>query len=218
MCYCTTMLLAGLFGGLLFVALVLGDWIHFTSLASPSTRYGCGVARTEERLPVAPETLDLHRFDKNGMLHLPHGVARLFQDEWRILLRPQYHLFSIGFRTAWPLKATIELKPEGDTIRMRCVKRMPWSSAVLTLAWFVVVGVGTVGFIVVFLTNGGFASLSGALMGLGITGLGLLVLAFGLVIVALAYRLEDHRLSQAYLELRTALADRPSMLGNTPSS
>jgi hypothetical protein len=49
-------------------------------------------------------------------------------------------------------------------------------------------------------------SLSGALMGLGITGLGFLVLAFGVLTVALAVRLEDHRLTQAYHELRAALA------------
>lgn len=218
MCYCTCMLLAGLFGGLLFLALVLGDWIHFTSLASPSTRYGCGVARTEDRLPVPPDRLDLHRFDKNGMLHLPHGVARFFRDQWKIVLRPQYHLFSLGFRTAWPLKATIELTPEGNAVRMKCIKRMPWSSAVLTLVWFALVGLGTIGFVVTFLANGGFASLSGALMGLGITGLGILVLAFGLLIVTLAYRLEDHRLSQAYLELRTALADRPTIAESSSSS
>jgi len=41
---------------------------------------------------------------------------------------------------------------------------------------------------------------------LGVAAVGLLVLAFGLVTVALAYRLEDQRLMWAYEELRTVLA------------
>lgn len=36
-------------------------------------------------------------------------------------------------------------------------------------------------------------------------GIGLLVLASGLVTIAFAHRLENHRLMQAYQDLRTAL-------------
>ena len=199
------MIAAGLFAGVLFLGLIVTDWFRFTSLTSPASTYGCRVGRTEDRLPVAPLTLDLHRFDGNGLLRTQHGVARLFRDQWCILLRPQYQLFSLRFRTAWPLKATIVLEAVGSATRVDCIKRIPWSSACLTLIWFALVGLGTIGFIIAFIVNGGFASLSGILMGLGVTGLGVLVLAFGLVVIALAYRLEDHRLTQAYHELLAAL-------------
>jgi hypothetical protein len=199
------MLLAGLFAAVLFLGLIITDWFHFTSLTAPASTYGCGIARTDDHLPVPTNTLELDRFDRNGLLRLPHGVARFFRDDWRILLRPQYRLFSLGFRTAWPLKVTIELERDGTATRVRCTKRVPWSSALLTVAWFLVVGGGTISFLVSFVSNGGFASLSGVLMGLGITGLGVLVLAFGLIVVILAYRLEDDRLSQVYRELLIAL-------------
>ena len=68
-------------------------------------------------------------------------------------------------------------------------------------------GAVTLGFIIAFAADGGFTSFSGALMGLGIMGIGLLVLAFGVVVVALAYRLEDSRLTEAYRELMSALAE-----------
>ena len=207
------MLLAGLFGAILFAALVLGDWFYFTSLTAPSSRYGCGIARVEDRLPLAPLAVVMDRFDSNGLLALSHGLARFFREEKRIVLRPQYRLLSLKFRTAWPMKGSIELEPEGDATKLTCVKRIPWSSAVLTLLWFAVVGVGTVGFVISFLASGGLTSLSGVLMGLGITGLGLLVLAFGLTTVSLAYRLENQRLTEAYQELRAALAsDSPPPL------
>ncbi len=199
------MLLAGFFGAILFAAFVLGDWFHFTSLTAPSSRYGCGIARMEDRLPP-PLAVVMDRFDRNGLLALPHGVARFFREEKRIVLRPQYQLFSLKFRTAWPMKGSIELEPEGDATKLTCVKRIPWSSALLTLLWFACVGVGTVGFVLSFLVNGGLTSLSGVLMGLGITGLGLMVLVFGLTTVSLAYRLENQRLTEAYQELRDALA------------
>ncbi|HET8579903.1 MAG TPA: hypothetical protein VFL31_02815 [Nitrospiraceae bacterium] len=200
------MLLAGFFGAILLAALVLGDWIHFTSLTAPSSRYGCGIARVEDRLPLASLAVVIDRFDRNGLLALPHGVARFFREEKRIVLRPQYQLFSLKFRTAWPLKGSIELEPEVGATKLTCVKRIPWSSALLTLVWFAVVGVGTVGFVVSFLAKGGLTSFSGVVMVLGITGLGLMVLTFGLTTVSLAYRLENQRLTEVYQELRAALA------------
>jgi hypothetical protein len=200
-------IVAGFFGAFLFVALVVTDWVHFTSLGVQASRYGCRVARREDHLPYEVATRRLQRFDKDGVLQLSHGIARLFRDECRILLRPQYHLFARRFRTAWPLKATIDLKRDGDGTTVLFIKRMPWSSAVLTVMWFVIVAVGTLGFLVAFAVEGGFASLGGVLMGLGVTGLGLVVLVFGLIIVTLAYRLEDDRLTKAYQELRDVLAD-----------
>lgn len=203
------MLLAGVVGIALALALVIGDWFHFTSLTAAASRYGCGIARLHDQLPRTSFPLVIERFDRNGLLHLPHGVARFFLDQRRILLRPQYRLFSLRFRTAWPLNGSIDVIPDGDTTRLTCIKRVPWSSALLTLLWFAVVGVGTVWFVIAYLAEGGLTSLGGAVMGLGITGLGLLVLAFGVLTVVLAVRLEDHRLTQAYQELLAALTHDP---------
>jgi hypothetical protein len=199
------MVLAGFFGGLLFLALVVGDWVLFTGLTLQASRYGCGIARIVDRLSLTPLAAVKERFDRNGVLQLPNGIARFFPDERRILLRPQYGLFARRFRTAWPMKVSIELEEDDDAVRLTCVKRVPWSSALLTLLWFLFVGIGTIVFVVAFLMDGGLTSLGGILMGLGIIGLGLLVLAFGLVTVSLAYRLEDHRLAKAYEDLRGAL-------------
>ena len=90
-------------------------------------------------------------------------------------------------------------------MRLGGTKRIPWSSALLTLAWFLTVAVGTVGFLIAFLMNEGFSSFGGTLLGLGVLALGLFVLGFGLVIVALGYRLENQRLMQAYEELHQSL-------------
>jgi hypothetical protein len=146
-----------------------------------------------------------HRFDQNGLLALPHGTARFFPDVKRILFRPTYRLFALGFRTAWPLKGSLELAPADNGYRVVYTKRIPWSSAIITSLWFVLVGVGTIGFLVSYAAQGGFGSLSGVLLGVGVLALGLLVLAFGLVTITMAYRLEDSRLTQVYQELRAAL-------------
>ena len=203
-------LLEGVFATLLLIMLVLGDWWHFTSLTAQASRYGCGVSRSEDLLPLASLSPVHERFGQNGVLNLPHGIARFFPGERTILLRPQYRLLSMRFRTAWPLKASIQLEESGGSTRMMCTKRLPWSSALITVLWFALVGLGTLVFAVVFFTTGGIASLSSFLMGIGITILGLFVLAFGLITVSLSYRLEDTRLAQAYQELRSALLPRES--------
>jgi hypothetical protein len=200
------MLIAGLGGTVLFVALVVGDWLYFNSMTVPIRRYGCGIARLIDRFASSPSALDLRAFDRRGMLQLPHGVARLFPEERHIVLRPHYHLFSIRIRTAWPMKATIHLQSAKDGTYVEGVKRIPWSSALLTLAWIMTVAVGTIGFVIAFLMNEGFSSFGGVLLGIGVTALGLIVLAFGLIIVALAYRLENQRLTRTYEELRQVLA------------
>lgn len=196
------MVFAGLFAGILFLALVLGDWFHFTRLTAQAARYGCRIARAEDRLSSAPLPKALERFGHNGLLPLPNGVARLFPGDRRLLLRPQRR-----FRTAWPMKGSIELNQEGEMTTLVCSKLIPWSSALLTLFWFLTVGIGTITFVILYLADGGVSSFSGILMGLGILGIGLLVLAFGLVTIAFAYRLENHRLMQAYQDLRAALAE-----------
>ena len=202
------MWLAGLLASTFLFALVVGDWVQFTSLSSLSARYGCRIARQATRLPrEASERLgDL--FAHGGVLHLTHGVSPFFPEEDRILVRPQYQFFSLQFRTAWPLKGSIAVQREPEATHFTCYKLVPWSSALLTLLWFLVVAAGTVAFLVTFIQDGGLASLSGVFMALGITGLGALVFAFGLIIVTLAYRLEDHRLSQVYQELLGVLTGK----------
>ena len=195
-----------LFAAGLFVALVAADWWQFRRPTGSAVRYGCPVARAEDVVPVESGLALSARFDSEGLLQLGHGVARWFPGERRILLRPQSGRAAARFRTAWPLKGAIELEEAGGQARLRCVKLMPWSSAVLTLLWFAVVGVGTLAFVVRFLAGGDAFSIGSLLLILGVSGVGLLVLVFGLVTVSLAYRLEDQRLIQAYQELRAVLA------------
>src|SRR5512145_1535901 len=70
-------------------------------------------------------------------------------------------------------------------------------------------GGGTAAFMITYGVQGGFESLSGVLMGAGILGIGLLVLAFGAVTVVLSYRLENSRLAQVYEELKAVVDDTP---------
>lgn len=136
---------------------------------------------------------------------LPHGVAWFYPQLSQIAIRPQYRLFSKRFRTAWPVKGLIHLSPHDQTLNTLCVKRMPWSSVLMTLLWFALVLIGSLTFVVQYAMDGGFASLGGTLTGVGVIALAALVLAFGLVTVALAYRLEDSRLMKVYDELREAM-------------
>jgi hypothetical protein len=199
------MLLAGLFAGVLFLGVILGDWLYFVRLTPDAVRYGCGIARMADRFsPESVSRLEA-RVDADGALTLPHGIARYYPDLRQIALRPQYHLFSMGFRTAWPLKGLIQLTADGQTIHAVCVKRIPWSSAIITLIWFLLVSLGTAAFMIAYAAQGGFNTLTGVLMGAGILGVGLLVLAFGVVTVIFSYRLESSRLGQVYGELKAAV-------------
>ncbi len=209
------MVLAGLFAAVVSFGLIVADWWLFSSLSPDASRYGCGIARGQDRLNGTNLLRLKERFDRHGMLALPHGVARWFPEEHCLTFRPQCHLFSLRFRTAWPLKGTIDVIDDGEGLRLVYTKRIPWSSAILTLLWFGVVGLGTIGFLIAYVVEGGATSFSGLLMGLGVTGLGLLVIAFGLLTVALAYRLENSRLTELYQELRAAL-EEPSGRTVTP--
>ena len=199
------MVLAAVFGTFLFLVLIFGDWYQFTSLQSWASRYGFGIARRQDRLGKTPSNCLSRQFDSQGLLQLPHGMARWFQDEELIVIRPYYQLFSMRFRTAWPLKGTIEVKQEGQELFLGLVKRMPWTSALITVLWLALVAIGTLVFVVMFGLDGGFQTIGGAFLGLGIFALGVLVLVFGLVLLSLAYRLEDHRLMQVYQELQESL-------------
>lgn len=199
------MLLAELFAGCLAVAMVAADWWQFWRQTASAGRYGCPVARAEDSLPSESVSDLATRFKPDGLVQLDHGIARVFPDERRMLFRSQPGRFSSRFRTAWPLKGAVEWDREDGVLRLRCVKLMPWSSAVLTLLWFAVVGIGTLAFVVKFLTGSDGLSLGSLLLVLGVTAVGLLVLVFGLVTVSLAYRVEDQRLMQVYRELRSVV-------------
>ncbi|TKB77331.1 MAG: hypothetical protein E8D42_14520 [Nitrospira sp.] len=200
------MILAGLFAGLLFIGLIVGDWLYFTRLTPDAIRYGCRVASNPDQWPGAALTTLGDRFTPEGVLMLPHGVAWLYPQLSQIAIRPQYRLFSRRFRTAWPVKGLIHLSQQDGSLNTLCVKRMPWSSTIMTLLWFAVVLIGSLTFVVQYALDGGFASLGGTLTGVTVIALAALVLAFGLVTMALAYRLEDSRLMKVYAELRDAIA------------
>ena len=201
------MWLAGLFACVLLIGLILGDWLYFVRLTPDAGRYGCGIARSSDRFTVESLARLQAQLDVNGVLTLPHGIARYFPDLQQIALRPQYHLFSMSFRTAWPVKGLIHLDVDKQVVHAVCIKRIPWSSAIVTLVWFLLVTLGTTGFMISYGIQGGFDSLSGVLMGVGILGIGLLVLAFGVVTVMFSYRLENSRLAKVYDELKALVSD-----------
>ncbi len=136
---------------------------------------------------------------------LPHGTARFFPDLNQIVIRQKYRLFAIGFRTLWPLKGLISLSPEDDALAVFCRKLTPWSSALLTGIWFVLVVVGTVGALIALFLEGELAALGGVALAFGIVGLGLVFLLSGAITVVFAYRLENARLTTVYQELREVL-------------
>jgi len=200
------MILAGLFATGLFLGLIVGDWLYFIRLTPDAIRYGCRVAdRPDQWSGVAISAVREH-FTPNGLLMLPHGVAWFYPELSQIAIRPQYRFFSKRFRTAWPMKGLIQLSPHDQALGALCVKRIPWSSALITFIWFMLVVIGSLTFVVQYAMEGGFASLGAALVGLGIIAIAGLVVAFGLVTLALSYRLEDARLMKVYDELRDVLA------------
>jgi hypothetical protein len=196
------MVLAGVFAIVLFVGVIIGDWMYFTRLSSDASRYGYGIGQVRDQFASLGVQNLMRRFDTNGFLALPHGVARVFPEVNRLVIRPTHRLFSMRFRTAWPLKGSVEWVPESNGLTLTCTKRVPWSSSILTFLWFSLVGIGTLGFLVTYLMDGGFESLGGLLLGVGVTAVGLIVVAFGLLTVTVAYRIENTRLMQVYTELR----------------
>jgi hypothetical protein len=199
------MILAGFFAGALCLGLILGDWLYFVRLTPDASRYGCGVARTQDRFTHTTVKQLADRFDAGGLLTLPHGTARFFPDLNQIVIRQKYRLFAVGFRTLWPLKGLISLSAEGDALAVLCRKLTPWSSALLTGIWFALVVVGTVGALIALFIEGELAALGGLVLAFGIVGLGLVFLVSGAITVVFAYRLENARLTTVYQELRQVL-------------
>ena len=121
------------------------------------------------------------------------------------MLLPELKRFGISFRTAWPLNGVVYYDSLKDTSEIRLVKRIPWSSAVLTFLWFLTVVGGLIAYFVSYAQAGGFTSASGAFLAAALGVLGLLVFLFGLTVVVAAYWLEDKRLMVVYHELRSEL-------------
>lgn len=207
-------MLAGIFGFILFVLLIVLDWYQFTNLHPLTAQYGCGIARRKASLSNFNLSALHQRFNEQGFLLLPHGAAQWVEGQQVMTIRPYYHLFTMRFRTAWPLKGSISVHASPNTLEFHLTKRIPWSSAIITMVWLGIVVFGTIAFLIMFGVEGGFQSAGGALMALGIGGLGVLVFGFGLIMISLAYRLEDSRLMQVYQELQEALLEK----SQTPSS
>jgi hypothetical protein len=199
------MIFAGFFAGALCLGLIFGDWYYFMRLTPDASRYGCGIARTHDRFTHTTMKQLADRFGAGGFLTLPHGTARLYQDLNQIVIRQKYRLFALGFRTLWPLKGLIYLSPEGDALSVLCQKFTPWSSALLTGIWFVVVAVGTMGALISLYIEGQMAASGGVVLAFGILGLGIIFLLSGVITVVFAYRLENSRLMMVYQELREVL-------------
>ena len=198
------MLLPGIFAIVLIVGLILGDWLQFTTLKPLAWRHGCLLARRQDLLPKPQDSFP-RLFKTDSTISLPHGVARWIAEHQAIVIRPYYQMFSLRFRTAWPLKGTIEYHFQDDQLELHLSKRTPWSSAILTLIWLLFVIVGTLGFLVMYTMDGGLGTIGGIFWAVGMVALGLLVLAGGVILLAFAYRLEDSRLMQVYEELTAAL-------------
>jgi len=204
------MMLAGFFAAALLLGLFVGDRLYFRTLSADASRYGCRVGRSEDRLDAVTLAQVQAAFDRLGLLTLRHGAARLLADGTRILLRPRYPIVW-AFLWIWPMKATIDLRVEGKSVVLASIKRIPWFSAIMTGAWFVVVGLGTIGALVSYGMEGGFAHAGGVLIGAGILTLGLFFFFSGLVTVVAAYRMENSRLALVQRELQEAVQPRSAV-------
>jgi hypothetical protein len=192
-----------LLGAVIIAGFVIADWRAFTRINHTALGYGLAIVRQRDRLRLT--SCD---FGSDGRLRLGHGVAQQYPEHRAIMLLPELKRFGISFRTAWPLNGVVYYDSLKDDAEIRLVKRIPWSSAVLTGLWFLTVAGGLVAYLVSYAQAGGFASASGAFLAVALTGLGLIVFLFGLLVVVAAYWLEDKRLMVVYNELRSALGSK----------
>ena len=202
---------------MIVLALVVADWVAFRKRNQAALGYGLAVGRQREILQLPRE-----RFTDRGEVELSRGVARLCPDQQAIVLLPDWKKFGLRFRSAWPLNGVIYYTGLDVPAPVTLVKRMPWSSALLTAVWFLVVAVGLLAYLVSYAAAGGFSSATGVLLGVALSGIGVLVLLFGTVVVVAAYRLENKRLMAVYEEFRLALAgslkDRPPQERGIPEA
>ncbi len=191
---------AFLLGAVIILGLIVADWMAFSRKTPLAVRYGVAVERRQETLFVQRGL-----FDADGILKLPRGWARLFPEQRAILLQPDLKQFGVTFRTAWPLNGFIHYASLEQAEPVTITKRMPWSSVLLTVLWFLTVAGGTLAYVVSYAMAGGMSSAGGAFLAVALSGLGLLVCLFGLLVVVVAYRLENKRLMALYEEFKAAL-------------
>jgi hypothetical protein len=192
---------AFLLGSVIVLVLIVADWRAFRRDTAGGLRYGVPVSRRQDTLVVRRT-----HFDANGILQLPRGAARLFSEERAILLLPDKRRLGMVVRTAWPLNGSVHYQTLEEPVAATLIKRMPWSSVLLTALWFLIVAVGMLIYLVSYGLAGGFSSASGAFLALALCGLGLLVLLFGIVVVVVGYRLENRRLMTIYEEFKAAIS------------
>jgi hypothetical protein len=193
---------AFLLGIAIVMVLVVADWVAFTRKTSSALRYGMTVGRHQETVRLRPDG-----FKPDGTLALSHGDARFYPEDRAIMLHADPQRFGFSFRSAWPINGTVYYTDSAEQPAVTLHKRMPWSSVILTVLWFLTVAVGILAYVVSYAKAGGFASVSGAFLAAALSGLGVMVLVFGMLIVVVAYRLEDKRMMAVYDELRSALSD-----------
>jgi len=187
-------------GAMIVLAVIVADWVAFGRRTPAAVRYGMVTERCQETLSVRRGS-----FDAAGVLCLPRGRARLFPEQGAVLLEPDLKQFGVAFRTAWPLNGSIRYGSLEEPAPATLTKRMPWSSALLTALWFLTVAGGTLAYVVSYAMAGGLSSVVGAFLAVALSGLGLLVCLFGLLVVVVAYRLENKRLMALYEEFKAAL-------------
>ena len=187
-------------GAVIVLGVIVADWMAFSRKTPSAVRYGVAVERRQETLSLRGGL-----FNADGMLQLPRGWARLFPEQRAILLQPDLKQFGITFRTAWPLNGFVHYEGFDESGPVTLTKRMPWSSAILTALWFLTVAGGTLAYVVSYAMAGGMSSAGGAFLAVALSGLGLLVCLFGLLVVVVAYRLENKRLMALYEEFKAAL-------------
>lgn len=191
---------AFLLGSVIVVVLIVADWRAFRNDTARGMRYGVPVSRQRDILVVRR-----NQFNADGILSLPRGAARLFPEERAILLLPDKRRLGMMVRTAWPLNGSVQYQTLEEPVSATLIKRMPWSSVLLTAVWFLTVALGMLIYLVSYAMAGGFASVSGIFLALALCGLGLLVLLFGMVVVVVGYRLENKRLMTIYEEFKDAM-------------
>lgn len=191
---------AVLLGAVIVLGLIVADWLAFGRKVPAVVRYGMVVERQQEALAVRQGL-----FDADGVLKLPRGWARLFPEQGAIQLQPDHKRFGVTFRTAWPLNGFVHYAGLEASGPVTLIKRMPWSSVILTAIWFLTVAGGTLAYVTSYALAGGLSSAGGAFLAVALSGLGLLVCLFGLLVVVVAYRLENKRLMALYEEFKEAL-------------
>jgi hypothetical protein len=192
---------AFLLGAVIVLGLIVADWMAFRRKTPAAVTYGVAVERQRETLCVKRAL-----FDADGVLTLPRGWARLFPEQKAVLLQPDQKQFGVTFRTAWPLNGFVHYAGLEESGPVTLTKRMPWSSAILTVLWFLTVAGGTLAYVASYAMAGGMSSAGGAFLAVALSGLGLLVCLFGLLVVVVAYRLENKRLMALYEEFRAGMA------------